>query len=247
MKLRWIMLAGAAALLPVLSCGSAGLAATTAAQTRFVPPTEQLVLTRTVIRQLSGGKQIVVKRRFVIQFVPDGSGYVLNGSQLDVTVDVPPILSSLAEIERQRVETGLFPAWLDASGSISQKPAVSPTGNQAVSAMRGAAQTMLAGSDLPADRKQESALYLGQLSAQPAGSPWPADLFRAAPGERHQHRLITLPGGEQGEVDVVVRVAALLPCGLPATFERQITTVLGGTSRVSHEVWTIELASTAKL
>ena len=238
------MLAGAAALLPVLSGGSAGLAATTAAQTRFAPPAEQLVLTRTVIRQLSGGQQIVVKRRFVIQFVPDGSGYVLNGSQLDVTVEVPPMLSSLAEIERQRVETGLFPAWLDASGLITPKPVPAPGDERAASAMRGAAQSILAASDLPAERKQEGALYLGELSAQPAGSPWPADLFRAAPGERHQHRVVTLPGGEQGQVDVVVRVTGLLPCGLPTTFERQITTVLGGTSRVSHEVWTIELAST---
>ena len=243
MKLRPIMLAGAAALLPVISAGSLGAPSAAAAQAQFSPPSEQLVLTRTVIRNLSGGKQILVKRRYAIQFVADGQGYVVNGRQLDVTVEVPPMLNGLAAIERGRAESGLFPAWVDGAGVIMQKPATLQVGGSAATAMSSAAQTLISGSNISADRKQESAHYLGELTAQPAGSPWPADLFHAAPGERRQHRVIALPNGTQGEVDIVVRVAALMPCGLPTSFEREITTVLDGTSQVSRELWTLELAS----
>lgn len=247
MKLRSIMLAGAAALLPVFSTSWVNTPAAASAQAHFTPPSEQLVLSRTVTRSLSGGKQIVVTRRFIIQFVPDGQGYVLNGSQLDVSVQVPPMLSGLAEIERQRIDTGLFPAWVDASGAIVQKPAATRTPDSAVTAMSSAAQTLLSQSRLTADRKQESMLYLGQLTAQSAGSPWPADLFYAIPGERRQHRVVALPSGAHGEVDIVVRVAALMPCGLPTAFEREITTVLEGTSQVSRELWTLELVNAAEL
>lgn len=246
-KLRPIILAGVAALLPVLSASSVSTAAAAAAQPHFVPPSDQLVLTRTVTRNLSGGKQIVVTRRYVIQFVADGTGYVLNGSQLDVTVEVPPMLSGLAEIERKRTENGLFPAWVDASGVIMQRPAAVRADGSATNDMSSAAQGLLLRSGLTADRKQEGALYLGQLTAQPGGSPWPADLFRAAPGERRQHRVVALADGAQGEVNVVVRVAALMPCGLPSAVEREITTVLEGSSQVSRELWTLELVSSAKL
>ena len=246
MNLRPLMLAGAAALLPILA-GSWVSTPAVAAQAHFTPPSEQLVLTRTVTRNLSGGKQIVVTRRYVIQFVRDGQGYVLNGSPLDVSVQVPPMLSGLAEIERKRTESGLFPAWVDAAGVIAPKPAATGTSDHAVTAMSGAAQSLLAQSSLAAERKQEGSFYLGQLTTQPVGSPWPADLFHAAPGERRQHRVVALPDGAQGQVDIVVRVAALMPCGLPSAFEREITTVLEGTSQVSRELWTLELVSAAKL
>lgn len=246
MKLRSIMLAGAAALLPVLSASGASVPASAAAQAQFAPPSEQFMLTRTVTRNLSDGKQIIVTRRYVIQFVVDGLGYMLNGSQLDVAVQVPPMLSGLAEIERKRTESGLFPAWVDATGLIAQKPGAASHSDRAIADMGNAAQSLLSQSGLAADRKQESSLYLGQLTTQPAGSPWPADLFRATPGERHQHRVIALAGGGQGEVNIVVRVAPLMPCGLPTSFEREITTVLEGTSQVSRELWTLELVSPAK-
>lgn len=243
MKLRPIMLAGAAALLPVVLASSVSSPATAAAQAQFSPPSEQLVLTRTVIRSLSGGKQILVKRRYVIQFVADGPDFVLNGRQLDVTVEVPPMLNGLAEIERKRTESGLFPAWVDAGGVIMQKSAGPQAGDRAMTAMSGAAQSLISGSNLSAQRKQDGAHYLGELTAQSAGSPWPADLFHAAPGERRQHRVVALPNGTQGEVDIIVRVAALMPCGLPTAFEREITTVLEGTSQVSRELWTLDLVS----
>lgn len=246
MKMRPIMLAGVAALLPVLLASSVGVAAPVAAQARFSPPSEQLVLTRTVTRQLSGGRQLVVTRRYVIQFVSDGLGYAVNGSQLDVAVEAPPVLNGLAEIERKRVETGLFPAWVDSAGAITRKQTGPQIDKPTAAMMSSAAQSLISSSNQPTERKQEGSFYLDQLTAHPGGSPWPADLFSAAPGERRQHRVVMLPDGGQGEVDVVVRVSRLLPCGLPTAFEREITTVLEGTSRVSLERWTLELLTPEK-
>jgi len=49
-----------------------------------------------------------------------------------------------------------------------------------------------------------------------------------------------LADGSLGEVDVVLRVEKWLPCGMPALFERVITTDLSGTRHVSRELWSLE-------
>ena len=90
--------------------------------------------------------------------------------------------------------------------------------------------------------RQDEAL-LAQLASDPRTSPWPTDLFTASNGERHQHRTVALPDGSQGEVDVLLKVAVMLPCGMPASFERVVTTQLAGTRRVSRELWTLEPAA----
>ena len=101
---------------------------------------------------------------------------------------------------------------------------------------------MIGAAPMPAMRKREGVQLVGQLATDPRTSPWPADLFAAKIGERRLHRTVALSDGSQGEVDVLLKVAALLPCGIPASFERVITTQLAGTRRVSHELWTLELA-----
>ena len=75
------------------------------------------------------------------------------------------------------------------------------------------------------------------MAADPRTSPWPTDLFVAHDGERRQHRSVALADGSMGEIEVLLRVVKLLPCGMPAVFERIITTQLAGTRRVSREVW----------
>ena len=80
---------------------------------------------------------------------------------------------------------------------------------------------------------------LDQLAIDPRTSPWPTDLFVASNGERRQHRSVVLPGGDQGEIEVLLKVDKLLPSGMPASFERVITTRLAGTQRVSRELWSL--------
>ena len=78
-----------------------------------------------------------------------------------------------------------------------------------------------------------------QLADGNGNSPWPADLFSARPGERSSERQVTLSDGRAGMVFVVLKVDALLPCGLPQRFERIITTELAGSRMVSREVFTL--------
>ncbi len=244
MKATAVLLAGAAAVLPVLGAQWPGAAAeaapTHAAPVRFSPPATPMVLSRTVIRELSGGQQLVVTRRFRVQFVPSVSGYTLTGAPLDVRIEVPPMLAKLAELERQRTDPGPFPLTVDARGMIqtadstSAIPAIRDSIRQAGTAMIGTAPI------LP-DQRRDAAQLLGQLASNQRISPWPADLFVAANGERRQHRSIALADGSQGEVEVILKVDQLLPCGMPASFERIITTQLAGTQRISRERWTMAM------
>ena len=201
-----------------------------------------MVLSRTVIRELSGGEQILVKRRFRVQFLPDGEGFVLTGTPIDVSVEVPPILARLGDLERQRSELGPFPILLDGQGLIHLAIAPTDVGLLTRKVGQEAANAMIGAAPMPAMRKREGVQLVGQLATDPRTSPWPADLFAAKNGERRLHRTVALSDGSQGEVDVLLKVAALLPCGIPASFERVITTQLAGTRRVSHELWTLELA-----
>ena len=68
-----------------------------------------MVLSRTVTRELSGGQQLVVQRRYRVQFLPDGDGFTLTGAPIGVSVEVPPILARLGDMERQRSDLGPFP------------------------------------------------------------------------------------------------------------------------------------------
>ena len=232
-----------AALLPILGSQLSHVAAAQAPQLRFSPPLSPMMLSRTVIRELSGGQQILVQRQFRVQFVPDGDGFILTGAALDVSVEVPPVLARLGELERQRSDPGPFPLMIDGQGLIQSAAERGDTDLRARKDGRQAAQGMIDTAAMPIIRKREGALLLGQLANDPRSSPWPADLFVASNGERRQHRTVALADGAQGEIDVVLKVGSLLPCGIPASFERVITTQLAGTRRVSRELWSLAPAS----
>lgn len=233
-------LAGMAALLPLL--GTTALAdsadLTVQVQPRFVPPTTPLVLTRTLYRDLVDGKQVVVTRRYAIRFTPEGDGYRVDGTLIDASVEAPPSLARLAELERQRPDNGVFPAILDGQGIIRSTSAsqLDPVTRQQ---MFGHAQSVIAGSPASPMVRQETGALLGQVANGSTGSNWPTFLFNPGPTERVERRRMTLPDGGQGEVEVRVRVQGLQPGGLPQRLERVVVTRLAGTERTSREVWTI--------
>lgn len=199
-----------------------------------------MVLSRTVIRELADGKQIVVKRSFRVQFVPSEGGFVLTGTPIAVSVDVPPVLAPLGELERRRSDAGPFPLMVDNQGLIHPAPSGGLTDPGVRQEAKQAATGLIQGTALPAATKQGAVQVLGTMAADPRSSPWPVDLFIAHDSERRQHRSITLGDGSAGEVEVLLKVESWLPCGMPALFERIITTDLAGTRRVSHEVWSLE-------
>lgn len=242
MKTSFVLLAGFTALAPLtgVQIGGAANAQTTGA---FLPPSGPMVLSRTVIRELSDGKQIVVERSFRVQFVASGNGFMLTGAPIGVKVDVPPVLAGMGELERRRSEPGPFPLMIDSRGSIHSVNITEAPDQRARGAAQQAGSSLLRSAAVPDQTKRESVQALAAMAGETRGSPWPVDLFNATDAERHQHRTVALADGSQGEVDVLVRVEKWLPCGMPALFERIITTDLSGTRRVSREVWSIEPAA----
>lgn len=233
-----LMLAGAAALLPPVASQVSAQSADQASRP-FAPPDSPLVLTRTVWRTLADGKEIVVRRRYAVQFTRHGDGFLLDGKLLDSAVDAPPLLAALASIERGRSDEGLFPLLLDPAGRILAAATAQPGAPLQRDNARERAQSLLASTPLPAVQRQETGAFLSQLAIQGAMAVWPADLFNPASGERRERRRIALPGGQEGAVDVSVKAGDAQTNGLPQAVERTVTTIMEGTSRTTRERWTL--------
>jgi hypothetical protein len=240
MNARACLLAGAAILLTALAPVELAQADASRPQARFAPPIEQLILSRTVIRELSDGKQIKVTRRYTVQFAATESGFQLDGKLVDVSVDVPPLLGGLAEIERKRDEAGMFPVRIDSSGTILGGQASDQVDRRARDDMTAKATVVLAETGMPKDNLQLGTRFVSQTMQAPARSSWPVDLLKIQPGEHRQSRVVALASGQEGRIEVVTRVDALLPCGLPRTIERTVITVLAGSRRVSREIWAFQ-------
>lgn len=207
MTLQALVLAGAAALLPVAAASELALAAPANADARFLPPASDLVLTRTLWRILHDGQQIVVRRRYDVRFVADGNGYRLEGHLIDATVEAPAALAAFAALERNRVDVSLFPVKIDAQGLILVDGTLPPPGAHA--ALDSLARAALGQASLAAGDRAAAGQQLGLLSGEPGAIvSLPPDLFQPRPGERRERRRIALPGGAEGDVEVAIKVAA---------------------------------------
>ena len=242
MTARAALLAGAAALLPATIAAAAAVTGSEVQVARFLPPATPLLLTRTLYRSLNDGKMLIVTRTYAIRFTSSDNGYRLDGEQIGAEVQAPAGLAGLAEIERKRVETGLFPAMLDQSGMIRAGGAVAldPAMRRQV-AIR--ASGIIARADMAAPAKREGIDLVGQLAAVPNGTAWPSFLFNPGSRERVETRLVPMADGSEGVVEVRVRADGIAPGGLPQRVERTFTTRLAGTEKVSREVWTIAPAT----
>ncbi len=236
MRLRILLLAGAAALVPAAIGVAQADPATQPAVAPFAPPATQLIMTRTLVRTLIDGKQVVVTRRYAIRFTREGDGFRLDGEQIGAEVAAPPALAALAEIERTRIDKNLFPARLDAQGMIRAGGSTSDpnTGHAAVAT----GNQIISAAAIPLAAKRERSTVLGHVANSAGGSAWPVFLFNPGLQERVERRKLALTGGAVGEVEVRITVQGLMPSGLPIAVERTVTTRLSGTSRISRELWT---------
>src|SRR3546814_3766672 len=86
-------------LLVMGSLSTLGLGAVPAfAQAGLALPLGTLVLTRTIVRDLADGKQIVVERAWQVSFAHQLPGILVTGRQISAAVDAPP---ALAELDRK--------------------------------------------------------------------------------------------------------------------------------------------------
>lgn len=237
---RTLLLAGAAALVPTALLTNPAAAAPGDLQRRFAPPGEPQVLTRTLVRTLRDGKQIVVRRSYAVRFVARGDGYIVEGRQISATVDAPAKLASLADIERNQVDEGMFPMQLNAAGQIAAMPPPPAQPGPAHHAAVAQSHRMIDQSSLPSQAKPEAHRQVNLIAANGAnGNEWPADLFSPAAHDRTDRQRFALPDGSEGDVEVAIRVETAGPGELPTRMERTVTTVIGTDSRVSQEIWTL--------
>ena len=225
---------GTAALLVIAAQGSPGLAATSQLPS-FSPPHSPLLLTRTLYRPLPGGKAIVTRRSYSVRFVRDGAGYRVEGELVQATVDAPASLAPLAEIERRRPDTGMFPILLDAQGQILGGSNVQSDGSLGRAAVIAAES--IGGSGLPAIDMLQAQAFVKHLASRSPRSQWPADVFNPAPGKRDEARVIALPGGSEGHVTIEIASQGANRAGQVALLERIVTTDLAGDTRVTREQW----------
>lgn len=236
-----LLLAGVAALLPATVAFPASVASEQARSRPFAPPSTPLVLTRTIWRSLYDGKELVVRRRYAVRIFPEGAGFKVAGELIDSAVDAPAPLAALAEMERQRPDSVMFPLHLDARGQIlphSVAPDRTIHHSGGIEALR-----LIGNSAMDPAGKALASSFINQVIANVTNGQWPTDLFNGAMGERHEQRRIALPGGGEGEVTVSVAVRGQLEAGLPRAIERTVVTELEGTRKVSREQWTLGASS----
>lgn len=234
-----IWLACAAAVLPMI--GLAAAADAPAPAGLFAPPDQPMVLTRTLRRPLPDGQEVITLRSYLLRFIPTSDGVRIDGNLLAVTVDAPPVLQAMADLERARPDSGMFPMWLDRRGMLlpgSPAPG-GPDRTAAVDRALSRIDTLA----LPAPEKAQAQGFASQFRGAGGGTPWPRDLFRPVPGTREDRRAVSLPEGGQGSVTVVTRTT--ISDALLATYTRRIVTEMGGDARVSIEEWTLIPAPTA--
>lgn len=229
------MVAGIAALIPALAVSAPAATAREAGANRFDPPSKATI-TRTLVRFLSDGNQIVVTRRYDVIFVPVSGGFRIDGTLVEAQVDAPPELHALAEIERTRADTA-FPMALDRDGLVltSAAPASNPLRERQLAAAGAIADK--AGMD--SGKKRDVMAQLAALTAVAGQTSTPPDLFVARAGERRERKALPLPGGGEGEIELAVTVKTAANGRLPEQFEKTVTTRLAGTTRVSKEVWSM--------
>ena len=204
------------------------------------PPARPMVYSRRLEREMTGDARFVVDRRFSVLFSQDNAGFRIEGEQIGVAVEAPARLAPLAEMERARVETGLFPLDLSPSGLI--RSAILPDPHEQVEEVDQARAYVL--EMLETQRLTDnSALKEFVAALDRAGghiiSALPVDLFAPAPGERSATAKVALPGGLTGRVSTRFVATRNPATGLMDHATREVVTAIEGESRRTIETFAL--------
>jgi hypothetical protein len=234
--LHTVLIAGAAAILPLAALNHAPVRASPAAISPFLPPSEPMVLTRVLRRPLPGGIEISTARSYEVRFVREGQRYRIEGELISVTVEAPRQFEALAALERARADPGMFPMRIDAGGRfvVTGQPQSQTVAKEAGRIAQGLVPAGLAPSEA-----RDAHAFIGQTAANPIQTAWPADLFKPAPGRHGNVQVVPLPGGKTGEVSVEIEAMVDERSGLVTSLQREVTTRLGDSTRVTIETWTL--------
>lgn len=228
-----------AAFTPGLALGRSHMAF--AADTPFDPPAAPMRLTRRLIRGLPDGSEIQVERSWDIVFARTAGGFMVSGQQTSVTVETPPSLEFLAELERNRLETGLLPMALGPDGMIAGGEPETSSAFYDRAVAQAAARINRSGFSGDAAHRVRDALSALQKSLAEWGGKVPRDLFR--PQQLHWQVLrgVDLPGGPgdnlAGQIAVTFDARMDAAGQLMEQRERRVVSTLGGSSQTSSEEW----------
>ena len=235
-RIRSVWRSSTAAILALAAISGHGTVSGQSSQ-HFKPPESSLLLSRTLVRSLPDGNTITTRRDYEVRITRAGDGFRVDGKLIDVGVEVPPSLRALAEIERRRLDDGLFPIQLDASGMIVA--GVIPDSVRSLGQAANLVSERIGGSGLSALDMLQAQAFVARLRSGAARSKWPDDVFRPALGRRNESRRLTLPDGGVGQVVIEIAGQGPGPRGQIAAVDRVVTTDLGGDQRVTHERWQI--------
>ena len=204
----------------------------------IAPPAGMMQFQRSVVRGLAGGENISVTRGFAIQFVRVADGFIVDGQQISVDVSAPISLSAFAELERARVETGMFPITLDPFGQIVSDEVPASRGSEILTAFDEALQR-IASQPLPPGEHVELRQFIAALHQ--AGAmltvTMPFDLFAPAESERTENRTVSLPTGDIGVVTSRFGSERDAQTGLMRHALREVMTEVEGDRRETTEQW----------
>jgi hypothetical protein len=210
------------------------------ASLRFAPPSTPLLYTRRLERELAGGARFTVSRSFAVRFVREAGGFLVDGEQVAVAVEAPPQLEALARLERERVESALFPLQLDMGGTIRGLSRAADS-TQLDAAVREVAAQIEQGQHAPAEREQLRAFVDAvHRSAGELLTELPSDLFAPVNVPRDDRRAIVLPGGATGQVRTTFSAERDAVTGLMREARREVVTEVAGDMRRTVESWTLE-------
>jgi hypothetical protein len=227
----------AAALAPALA--SRAVVAVAANGQRIAPPAGPMTFTRRLERTLPGGNRLIVARRFAVGFAPAATGWTIAGQQVGVTVEAPPRIAALAALERQRVETGLFPLALDRAGLILGGPDSRPA--KELDAAIAIVRRELAADRIATDERAEFEAFLRAVQSAETRltAKFPGDLFAPRAKATRSARELALPGGTKGTIELSFSAVTDPATGLMREARREIVTTIGGDRRLTREDWAL--------
>lgn len=214
-----------------------------AADTALALPGGAMLLERELVRELSDGAAITVRRGWEIGFARQARGILISGAQVSVSVEAPPNLAKLAEIEQRRSTQSMFPILLSETGLILSSGSA-PAAPASLSAALRAAEEVIARQTRSGAQRDSLLRYLAEIHR--AGSSqfetMPADLFFPAATPVRQVESIALPDGIAGEFTLQWEARAAPDARWLAEGERQIVTRIDGLERRSREFWHLRRA-----
>lgn len=216
------------------------LATVPAAAAPFAPPDSAVILTRVLRSPLADGHEVVARRTYELRFSSDGSGYHVEGRQIEAEVDAPVSLQALAEIERNRTDAALISFRLDSQGRIS--PEVPKRNTEVLDRAADVAHREVHRRTGTLSEREAAHGLVRQIQSRPALTPWPADLFDPEPRQLTETNSIAPANGPEGHITIETTVTSNGGRAGGHTFRRTVITQIGSQRRLTREEWTLRPA-----